>query len=58
MERKGKENSTLKSNRLRQAQNLALLDNFFWHGVFYRRGEAQLSKKQFPSKGVLHFNER
>lgn len=33
----------LKPNRIRQSQNLAILDGF-WHGKFYRRGVPQLPK--------------
>lgn len=35
---------TLKENRIRQAENLAIF-NGFWHGLFYINGQVQQPKE-------------
>ncbi len=38
----------LKANRIRQAENLSILDRCFFHGTYYLRGQPQLPKEKRP----------
>ena len=50
----------VKPNRVRQNENLSLLDGFFFHGTYYRDGQPQLrrEKRIIFSKGTIIFNHK
>ena len=47
----------MKENQVRHSQNLAILNGFFYKGIFYREGLPQKPKdKPFPKIGEIKFN--